>query len=529
MAATTARAGNTTWSLVIAAIFAYALVAIAVEPLRINGDSALHIEAAERILDGGLPHVDAIDTNPPLIMYLTAVPTAVARALGSHPIPVFLVAVWLFTATATFASRHLLLGALRAREAIHAHLLGAGLALASCALLFSNEFGQREHLFIFGVFPFLIARFRSWEGIATPPAAAIVAGVAAGIAASIKPQLALIVIAPEVYWLLTRRDIRTLVRVEVMAAVTMAAVYLAYLLLWPGQREAFFGVWVPLLVRGFAAFNGTYESIILWHFADWRPAAIAILPFLLRARPEDSAWKLTRPLAIATVTAAAVYVLQRKGWTYHALPIHVLAYAVASLVIAQLFTPVDEATAPPALTTTIPARLLKAAAAGAIALAVIGAMVVIGPETRAHEDRIIANSAVAQRIAAETQPGDAVLVLSTSAWDPYPLLVQLRRRQASRALFAFPISLLYFGSTAGPDQPSPYPEDEARFLDDLKADMQTKQPQLVLIDTTKPCYGCPVGMSLPAYFERTGFVESSLAGYERSGNSDRFEVYRRRN
>ena len=47
----------------IAAIFAYALAAIAVDPLSLNGDAALHIEAAERILDGGTPSVDAIDTN----------------------------------------------------------------------------------------------------------------------------------------------------------------------------------------------------------------------------------------------------------------------------------------------------------------------------------------------------------------------------------------------------------------------------------------------------------------------------------
>lgn len=529
MAATTSRAGNTTWSLVIAAIFAYALVAIAVEPLRINGDSALHIEAAERILDGGLPHVDAIDTNPPLIMYLTAVPTGVARALNTHPIPVFLIAVWLFSAATTLAARQLLLSALPAREAVHAHLLGVALALASCALLFGNEFGQREHLFIFGVFPFLVVRFRRWEGIATPQTSAIASGVVAGIAASIKPQLALIVIAPEVYWLVTKRETRSLIRAEVLAAIAMAAIYIAYLLLWPGQREAFFDVWVPLLVRGFAAFNGTYESIILWHFADWRPAAIAILPFLLRARSTDVAWRFARPLAVATVTAAAVYILQRKGWTYHALPITVLAYAVAGLLIAQILTPAVDVEPAPALETTIPARLLKAAAAGAIVLAIVGAMFVIGPETPANQDRLIANSAVAQRITAETQPGDAVLMLSTSAWDPYPILVQLGRRQASRALFAFPVSLLYFGSTAGPDQPSPYPADEARFLDDLKADVSNKQPPLVLIDTTKPCYGCPDGMALPAYFERTGFVASALAGYERSANVDRFEVYRKRN
>ena len=510
----------------IAAIFAYALAAIAVDPLSLNGDAALHIEAAERILDGGTPSVDAIDTNPPLIMYLTAVPTAVARLLDTHPIPVFLISVWLLSAVSAFSARRLLLGALPPRESVHAHLLGVSLALATCALLFRNEFGQREHLFIYGVLPYLMVRFRSWEEIPTPTAAAVLCGFAAGFAASIKPQLALIVIAPEIYWAITRRGVRALFRIEIAAAVAAGLAYLAYLVLVPAQREAFFGVWVPLLVRGFAAFNGTYESVILWHFADWRPAAVAILPFVLRARAGDTAWRLARPLAAATIAAAAVFILQRKGWTYHAVPILVLAYVVVGFIAAQLLTPTSDERPSPALTSMIPARLLRLAFGSAIVLAIAISLIAAGTGVRGHQERILTNSAVGQRITAHSNAGDPVLLLSTSAWDPYPLLVQLERRQASRALFAFPVSLIYHGSNG--DQPSPYPEVEARFLEDLKADVLNKRPKLVLIDTTKPCYGCPEGMALTSYFERTGFVATALAGYERSSNVGRYETYVKR-
>lgn len=517
------RSGDQAWTLVVAGIFAYALMAIAVEPLGINGDSALHIEAAERILDGGLPHVDAIDTNPPLIMFLTAVPTAAARLLNVHPIPVFLVSVLLLSAVAAFAARRLLLEALPAREAIHAHLLGVALAVAACVLLFRNEFGQREHLFVFGVLPYLMVRFRSWEGIATARAAAVACGLAAGIAASIKPQLALIVIAPEIYWAITRRTLRAIFRTEVVAAVSAAMAYLAYLVVVPAQREAFFGVWVPLLMHGFAAFNASYESLVLLHFADWRPAAVAMLPFVLRARPADTAWRLAQPLAVATATAAAVYLLQRKGWTYHAAPIRVLACVLVGLIAAQLLTPAADVLSPSPLTATIPGRVLKLAFSGAIALAVVISLIAIGSGVPAHQDRITADSSIAQRITAHTNPGDPVLVLSTNGWDPFPLLVQLQRRQASRALFAFPVSLLYYGSTS--DGPSLYPREERMFLEGLQEDVLTRRPRIVLIDSVTPCYGCPDGMSLTSYFERTGFIDTALAGYERASNVDRYQVY----
>jgi hypothetical protein len=509
------------WALVIAGVFAYALAAIAGEPLRINGDSALHIQAAERILQGGLAHVDAIDTNPPLIMYLTALPTAVAHATGSHPVPVFLLSVWLFTVASTFATRQLLLSALSPREAIHADLLGVSVALASYVLLVRDEYGQREHLFVFGVLPYLIVRFRAWERIPTPRGVVIGAGLVAGLAASIKPQLALIVLAPEIYWLLTRRTFLPLLRSEIGAAAAIAAAYLAHFLFVPKVGEAFFGRWVPLLVKGFGAYNGTLESILLWHYAEWQLAAIALVALALRAKPADVAWRLTRPLAAATMAAVAVYILQRKGWTYHAVPILVLAYALAGLIVAQLFTPAHERESESPLTSAIPLRLIRLAIVGAVAVTIAGSLLAIGPSTRSQLERLQAESSLAREITAHTQQGEPVLLLSTNAWDPYPLLAQLRRPQASRFLFAFPVALFHYGA--------PSQAEETRFLDELKDDIEANRPKLVMIDVKQPCMACPDGFSLHDYFARTAFVADAMAEYSRSTNVDHYAVYLRKN
>lgn len=535
MAATSSRAGNTTWALVIAAIFAYALGTIARDPLRINSDSALHIDAAERILRGGLAHVDAIDTNPPLIMYLTAIPTAIAHATGSHPIPVFLVVVWFFSAATTFAARHLLLGALAAREAIHANLLGVGLALATFVLLDQPHFGQREHLIVFGVLPYLVVRFRQWEHVPAPRAAAIAAGLVAGVAASIKPQLALIVAAPEIYWVVTRRTVRPILSPEVIAATAMAAAYLAHFVLIPEVGEAWFGRWVPLLVSGFAAYNITLESIFLWHHAEWRPVAVAILPFVLRARPADLAWRFTRPLAAATFAAAAVYVLQHKGWPYHAVPLMVLAYVLLALVAAQLLTPSGETARDPALTGVMPGRVINLALGTMVCLAIAGSLMAIDRSTEARVDRLTEDYPLARTVAAHTRENEPVLWITTSAQDPYPLLVQMKRTQASRAMFMFPVALLYHGAPGDPQRPFPYrgangvPElpEETRFLNDLKDDVRNTRPKLILLDVGKPCLACPAGFSLHEYLERTGFITTALADYSRSGIVDHFAIYLR--
>lgn len=522
------------WLLVIGAVFAYSLASIASNPLSIHADCALHIEAAEKILSGGLAGVDAVDTNPPLIMLITAVPTAVAHVLGAHPIPAFLVFSWLFTVGTTLATRQLFANALSARESIHADLLALSLAVASCVLQFAGMYGQREYLFIFGVMPYLVIRFRTWEGHPVSSPAAIGWGVIAGIAASIKPQLALIVVVPEIYWLATRRHPRALMQREIYGAVGAAGAYLAYLTLIPEVREFVFGRWMPLLIQGYAAYNVSYETFLTMYSENWRAAGLAFLPFVLRGRPGDVAWKLMRPFAIALSMAAFVYFAQHKGWAYHALPITVLAYALGGLMLAQTLTHAPDRPPSAAFVSLLPPRTWVLALRAVVVISVATSFLLLGPSTRASEIDLLRVHPLARDIATHTTEGDSVLFISTSVMDPYPVLVQLRRHQASRTMFAFPIALLYFGVAGEPNRPFPYrgvdgrevPLAEQLYRRDLLSDIGNAKPKMIMIDAAPRCSACPDRFSLSEYFEQTGFM-AALPQYSPSRAISRFAVYLR--
>ncbi|MGE5532346.1 MAG: hypothetical protein ACM3VW_09545 [Bacteroidota bacterium] len=58
------------------------LALIAAHPDRVNHDSAQHLQIGQMILHGAVPFIDVYDTNPPLIMYLSAIPAGIAQALG---------------------------------------------------------------------------------------------------------------------------------------------------------------------------------------------------------------------------------------------------------------------------------------------------------------------------------------------------------------------------------------------------------------------------------------------------------------
>lgn len=536
MAATiTSAPARPVWSLIIGVVFAYSLASIAAHPLLIPGDCALHIEAAEKILSGGLAGVDAVDTNPPLIMLITTVPTAFAHLIGMHPIPVFLVFVWLFTVATTFGARQLLADALSAREAIHADFLGVALAVVSCVLQMGDMYGQREYLFIFGVMPYLVIRFRRWEGIPVSSAAAIGWGVIAGIAASIKPQLALIVLVPEVYWLFTRRNLGPLMKREVYGAVSAAAAYLAYLVLIPEVRRFVLGRWVPLLVHGYAAYDIPWISLLTLQSEYWRAAGLAFLPFVLRGRPDDVAWRLMRPLATALAMAAVVYIVQHKGWPYHALPVSVLAYALAGLMLAQSMTRAADSEPSMGFTSLVRSRTWVLALALVVSLSVGASLLALGPSSREAEIELVRDYPMARGIASYTNEGDSVLFLSTSVVDPYPVLVQMRRHQASRTMFAFPIALMYWGVQGEAGRPFPYrgvngidaPLEERRYREDLSADIQKTRPKIIMIDATRRCLACPEEFSLVEYFEQTGFM-TALTEYAPSSQIDKFKVYQRK-
>ena len=64
------------------AVLLIGLCAAAVAPAYMNHDPAWYLHMAGVWLDGATLYRDVIDTNPPLIVFLTALPVAISRALN---------------------------------------------------------------------------------------------------------------------------------------------------------------------------------------------------------------------------------------------------------------------------------------------------------------------------------------------------------------------------------------------------------------------------------------------------------------
>jgi hypothetical protein len=61
--------------------------------MRIDVDCAINLAYSKLLMEGKLPYVDFVDTNPPLIMYICTIPVAIAQSLHLHVILVWSVLV----------------------------------------------------------------------------------------------------------------------------------------------------------------------------------------------------------------------------------------------------------------------------------------------------------------------------------------------------------------------------------------------------------------------------------------------------
>ena len=276
----------------------------------LKDDVAWLLYVARRWLAGRELYVDVVEVNPPLIVWISAVPIRLAGWLGIDPqltaIPFFVAAVlgcaW-WTASL-----------LRAYGGIFADPLPVFATIGTVLLVIpAGDLGQREHLLVAAVLPYLALFARSLDGLRPTTRQAVIAGVLAGLGCALKPRYAAVFVVLEGLALLHGQ--RPL-RLKSVAAALTIAVYVALIaVLCPAYlRRA-----VPLALALYGA-----SDVSLLHLAadSWRllfgEAVAAVLWWSRRRRMAERSLMLT--LVAFAITATAICFIDGKDWFYHRLP-----------------------------------------------------------------------------------------------------------------------------------------------------------------------------------------------------------------
>jgi hypothetical protein len=439
----------------------------------VGGDPASLLHGAERILDGTRLYTDLIDLNPPFTFLFHTLPVAASRVTRLDVISCFRV----FVCALVLISGLTLLGTLR-RAPVSAgtwHALTAGFLLGSLGLVV-GFFGEREHLQLVLVFPYLALASLRTAGLKPSRTLVIVCGVLAGIGLALKVTAGMVpVLVLATLWLTARvRSDESLVALATLAAATGLG------LLWaPGYMhtvEQFGGFY-----RGFALVPAT--RLLLSPAMIW---PLLVAPLLLLVALPVMRFRLGVLVWFAAVAGFALSVtVQGKGFPYHYYPARIATLTLILLVLASANDPRLSTLDP--RPSTLRRDALRRALAGAALLCIVAIPAVIAWARLTAPRRVVDDfSENAFQLLRDAPPGTTVAIQSSRLGDAFPLVLIRNLEMTGRFphlwfLYPYDSSAVYKGRGVRPYTDSALAPVERQLRHEVAQDLARDQPALLLV------------------------------------------------
>lgn len=288
-----------------------------------NPDSAWLIYAAKRWLGGERLYVDILETNPPLIIWLSAIPVFLSENLG---VSAFTLAS-LLVAAASLVSIFLVAKIAAKSELFKPQFLRTALILYTATAFFICTpaiYGQRELLFVILVFPYLID---SLCGCATKSfSLKIVIILLAAIGLAIKPFFMLLWGVNEIFAALHKKSWARLFAWHNWLIGSLQLIYfVAIYFITPSYISDIF----PALLATYFTYNSPLENIS-------NPFAITfagLLLIIVLARLNKEKLLAALQIMLWFLACAGLMFIQRKDWLNHFYPMIFMAGLVLTIII----------------------------------------------------------------------------------------------------------------------------------------------------------------------------------------------------
>ena len=496
-----------TWSLLIG-LLAVVLAAHAVSyPL--NHDAAWWLYIAGEMVRGRELYDALIEINPPLMGYVSMIPVLLSRVAHLRIEWVFEACV-LGVGIIVIVASAILTADIRSRGFRYALVSAELLALVGAP---GVDFGQREHLMLMLVTPYVLVVWRRVIGYRVSSRAAVLAGLAAAFGFCLKPHFVLIWLAIEGWWLfrVRPRDSATYRRPELWLVVGLGLGYIAYVIIrYPSYIRL---VWEA---RQLYVDFGREPLLVLLSAPLVVPLGLATLTL---TRGEDSVSELARIWLVVGVSAFAAMLFGGKGWTYHEYPVLASVIILAILLILAANNQRTDGA------TLVRYRVSVIGTCVAAILAAWSSSLIQVPQLQWKVQMLATRTPFFRQLPDET----AVVMLTDLIEDAFPLVEITDVRWASPFPHMWWIRARYAGEAAVELPELRVMSDVERRLDEaLVEQIEVDEPEFVFVDAGRSeVYG---GEPFPyvAYLSRFVAFRELWGGYERAGSLDRFEIWRRK-
>ena len=318
---------------VIAPFFVLVFIACLIQSqIYIIGDVGYLLHVTDQLLAGEKYGATIFETNPPMIGYLY-MPIAILAKIGSLNIALLVIG---YVFILIFISLYLCL--LLMKKIVHKEdniFLYCLFYALSIILIFlpANNFGQKEHLYLILIFPYLFSVVLTRKGIAINGFLAFMLGIMAALGMGMKPFFLAPFIILEMYLILTTKRLWMWVRIETMACVGFLILYL--ISVWLYQPD-YFNIILPLVSHYyFIGMEQQWSTIFSEYIVIY--CIISLFSFILIYRV-DRYKVLTTVMILSLVGMSLAFLMTKTGWFYHVLPALGLACFLDVICLAQYFT-----------------------------------------------------------------------------------------------------------------------------------------------------------------------------------------------
>jgi len=499
------RAGLELAKTLVAYVPAALLLPVVLAP-PLNHDVAGILDFTQRWIGGEALYTRLLDPNPPLIFVLNLLPAYLGTRTGLDSIAALQACVLLLGVAVWWL-------ALRMRQRgdedpIERAFLDA--APVFVLLGAGYDFGQREHLMILGALPYLLLAARRARGERVAHRFAVV--ILAAIAFALKPYFLAVPALVELY-VLSCLGWRSYLRDP--AAWVMAAVWAIYLASLPLLFPDYLNAVLPLI-------SASYLGGTVWETVLGEPrlatALVLLVPLVWIAFRGPNA--LAKIFSLTAVGAAISALVQRKGWSYHIVPIELMMCVLAGTLAACW------------LDRRHP-DLRKDSQWMAAGLAMLGVSFVMFSGEAPWRELGYSNADEQTQLKAlllAAARNERVLVLSPRIWPIYPAMNYAHSHQTLPAMSIWVLQGAYQECLPGGRQYRDLGEmgtaERSLFLT-VTEEFAADPPKVVAIDQTPGIPECGREFDLIEYFKRSARFAATWSRYAKFAESSGLDLYRR--
>ncbi len=294
---------------------------------QLSHDVSWYLISTRWWLNGVPVYQEILELNPPLAFYLTVPPVWMAERFGLSDTLTYQAYVFFLSFMSLLMTQRIMSGDRSLPDWMRiGFLTSAALALVIVPM---GDFGQREHLFVIFLLPYLALVLVNYRASKSQR---LLIAVWATFGIALKHYFVLIPLVLLIHRLIVERSFKPILRIEYTVPALLLILYVAACFIF---HPAYFADVIPLTFQVYGAYDIRFAVVL----AQIGLTGAALLGLLLLKLLNGGGTQKTTSLLLVVFAALAIYLIQSKGWQYHRIPFAVcstLALSWAALEFARL-------------------------------------------------------------------------------------------------------------------------------------------------------------------------------------------------